>query len=355
MHIGFVTLWFERGQAYVTQMLRQALVAAHETFILARNGGSQENPMLKTTGEWAVPNLTTWGEYRIPQQVMREWLAENALDLVIFNEENDLNLVWMAKLRGAKTVGIYEWELFDPMLVGWCNQVYDSIICQTEACYKRYKEYGLHNLVRIKWGIDPAFSSAEQGWTTGVRFFHPAGWGGMHARRGTQFVLDAFRKADLLNRGCRGADLLIHTQRGKGEQQAGNIRMLCGTVPRPEVVRMYHEADVAVLPSKWEGLGLTFLEAIGCGLPIITVDGPPMNEFVRDGETGFLCKVAERQQYPGIFVEGLHVDLDDMAEKMRMLARPGLLSRMRKATREFAGEFSFEEFGKTLNAMVEGL
>jgi len=340
MKIGFVTLWFERGQAYVTKMLRQAIEPTHETFVLARNGGTEERPMLETTGEWAVPNLSTWDKYRIPQDVMRDWVANNALDLVIFNEEHDLGLVWMAKVRAAKTVGIYEWESFHPSLVRRCNALYDKIICQTEACYERYKEYGLNNLVRIKWGVDPAFHPVEHR-NGRVRFFHPAGWGGLHARRGTQFVIDAFRRADLTS-----AELLIHTQRGEGERQAGNIRMLCGTVPRTEVVSMYQGADVAVLPSKWEGLGLTFLEAIGCGLPIITVDAPPMNEFVRDGETGFLCKVAERQEYPGIFVEGVHVDLDDMAEKMRMLTEPDVLARMQKATREFAAEFSIERFGE---------
>ena len=40
-----------------------------------------------------------------------------------------------------------------------------------------------------------------------------------------------------------------------------------------------------------------------------------MNEFVHNGETGFLCRVAERRDYKGIFVEGIHVDIADMAER----------------------------------------
>ena len=116
-------------------------------------------------------------------------------------------------------------------------------------------------------------------------------------------------------------------------QETKNVKILFGTVPREEIVQMYQSADVAVLPSKWEGLGLTFLESIGCGLPIITVDAPPMNEFVRDGETGVLCRVAERRNYQGIFVEGVHVDVDDMAEKMRMLINDrSLLQKMREKT-----------------------
>jgi len=176
-------------------------------------------------------------------------------------------------------------------------------------------------------------------------------------------VIDAFLRAGLSNAegaaagtgtssGTFNAELLIHTQQGKGKQQKGNITILRGTVPRDELVRLYQGADVAVLPSKWEGLGLTFLEAMGCGLPIITVDAPPMNEFVKDGETGFLCRVAGRQQYPGIFVEGVHVDLDDMARKMRMLARPDLLIKMRQRALEFSHEFSKEGFAQALWELV---
>ena len=356
LRIGFVSLWFERGQAYVTRMLRDALSQEHQTFVLARSGGTAQQPLLATTGEWAVPNLTTWREYDIPHDVMRQWLTQNRLDVVIFNEEYDLGLVWLARTAGARTVGCYYWELFNPALVSQCNALYNRIICPTDACYRKFHDLGLENLVRVRWAIDSAIFKPRERVPLNygvhepnehVRFFHPAGWGGMHARRGTQFVIDAFLRADLSN-----AELLIHTQQGKGKQQRGNITVLRGTVPREELVRLYQEADVAVLPSKWEGLGLTFLEAIGCGLPIITVDAPPMNEFVRDGETGFLCKVAERQRYQGIFVEGVHVDLDDMAEKMRMLACPDLLVKMRERAREFSREFSKAGFAEDLRDLV---
>lgn len=39
MRVGFVTIWFERGAAYVIHMLRDVIAREHETFILARMGG----------------------------------------------------------------------------------------------------------------------------------------------------------------------------------------------------------------------------------------------------------------------------------------------------------------------------
>ena len=92
-------------------------------------------------------------------------------------------------------------------------------------------------------------------------------------RRGTQFVIDAFQKLNAPN-----TELLIHTQHvrdGFSVQENKNVKILLGTIPREEIVQMYQSADITVLPSKWEGLGLTFLESIGCGLPIISVDARP--------------------------------------------------------------------------------
>jgi glycosyltransferase involved in cell wall biosynthesis len=43
--------------------------------------------------------------------------------------------------------------------------------------------------------------------------------------------------------------------------------------------RLYEEGDVCVQPSRWEGIGLPLLECQASGLPLVTTDAPPMNEF----------------------------------------------------------------------------
>jgi glycosyltransferase involved in cell wall biosynthesis len=46
------------------------------------------------------------------------------------------------------------------------------------------------------------------------------------------------------------------------------------------VTRAYHEASVAVCPSLFEGFGLTPIEAIASGVPVVASDIPPHREFV---------------------------------------------------------------------------
>lgn len=45
-----------------------------------------------------------------------------------------------------------------------------------------------------------------------------------------------------------------------------------------------------VFPTLMESLGLVSLEALSCGIPVITYDRAPMNDFVVDGVNGFLFK-----------------------------------------------------------------
>jgi glycosyltransferase involved in cell wall biosynthesis len=49
--------------------------------------------------------------------------------------------------------------------------------------------------------------------------------------------------------------------------------------------------DVFVHPSRWEGFGLVFLEAMAAGLPIVATQQGSIPEIVQHGQTGLLVPV----------------------------------------------------------------
>ncbi len=352
-NVGLVTLWYEREQSYLAKAIRDALDSEYNTFVFARNGGAADNSLLQTTGGWDVPNLTVHPECKISREALKDWIVKNNLTAVFFHEEADPELVLATRRHGVKTVGYHAWELFDPKSVPGCKYLYDKIICPTKSCYEKFKKMGMDNVVHIPLGVDlQVFQPKKRSGDKRVRFFHPAEWGGQYDCRGTPFVIDAFQRLN-----DPDTELLIHCRHSHDVQEGKNIKILYGAVPREEIVRMYQESDVVVLPSKWEGLGLTFLESIGCGLPIITVDAPPMNEFVLNGETGFLCKVAAQQSYPAIFAAGVHVDVNDMVEKMKILAHdPFLRQKMRERTCSLAmASWNLEMFRQGIVKMFGNL
>lgn len=53
------------------------------------------------------------------------------------------------------------------------------------------------------------------------------------------------------------------------------------------------QADCVVLPSYREGVPRTLLEAAATARPVITTDAPGCRDTVLDGQTGFLCRVAD--------------------------------------------------------------
>lgn len=81
------------------------------------------------------------------------------------------------------------------------------------------------------------------------------------------------------------ADGLMARARAAG--LADRIRFL-GEIPWDEVVRLYRALDLFAAPARWEGFGLTPLEAMASGVPVIAARVGAYETLIRDGETGTL-------------------------------------------------------------------
>ncbi len=59
------------------------------------------------------------------------------------------------------------------------------------------------------------------------------------------------------------------------------------------VAPLLASADIFLLPSTSESFGLSALEALASGVPVIGTNAGGMPEVVRNGETGVLCEVGD--------------------------------------------------------------
>lgn len=324
LKIGFVSIWFERGQSYVSKTLRDVIAHEHETFIFARTGGVYGRPMLQTDGIWAVQNLTTFHDYNIPHEILGKWIDENAIDVVIFNEEYDWGIVNFCKKKGIKVITYLDYYKND-----WKHsmRLYDAVLCSTKRTFNLVKDFC--NAYYIGWGIDTEIFKPLNNTERKYTFFHNAGWLGINYRKMTPAVILAF---DAISRYNPDITLFIHAQ-AKLERlppeiihivrNNSRITYHVETVPAPG---LYHKGSILVFPSKLEGLGLPLLEGMACGLPAIATDAPPMNEFVQDGYNGLLVKVTQKliRQDNIAFPEEI-VDMHDLTIKMQKLANDNKL------------------------------
>lgn len=63
-----------------------------------------------------------------------------------------------------------------------------------------------------------------------------------------------------------------------------------GRVPNHEIPRIINEHEAFVLPSHFEGMPKSILEAMSCGVPCVGTDVDGTRDVVDDGETGVLCE-----------------------------------------------------------------
>lgn len=59
---------------------------------------------------------------------------------------------------------------------------------------------------------------------------------------------------------------------GKGEKIENDNVLFCGSLPHDRIVTYLNAADIFVLPTKSEGCCNAIVEAVGCGLPIVSSD-----------------------------------------------------------------------------------
>jgi glycosyltransferase involved in cell wall biosynthesis len=84
-----------------------------------------------------------------------------------------------------------------------------------------------------------------------------------------------------------GPDLARLEHRARELGLGGRVEFL-GHVAFDRLTGEYRRADVFCLPSRQEGFGIVFLEAMAAGLPIVAARAAAVPEVVSDGESGIL-------------------------------------------------------------------
>jgi starch synthase len=108
-------------------------------------------------------------------------------------------------------------------------------------------------------------------------------------RKGVRYLLDAVRE---LNTSRVDLTLLgLVEGSGRGLVRYRDYLTHRSHVPHSEMLRMFQQADVFVLPSLHEGSAYSTYEALACGLPVITTANS--GSVVRDGIDGFIVPVRD--------------------------------------------------------------
>lgn len=239
-------------------------------------------------------------------------------------------LLKVAKRLGLKTVCIPTWEWFrgkDPM---W--KLCDFFACPTRFTVGIVKSYGWQNARYVPWSLDLQRFPARTVNGPARLFIHNAGLVDHDDRKGTRDAISAFKRV-------RRDDIRLVVRMQKEAPMPApdcRIEVCVGNLPKPE--DLYAAGDVAIQPSKMEGIGFMVIEPVCSGIPVITINYPPMNEFVRQPEMLTKLKWFKRRAYANNWVKHSHLRLariTDLARKIEWCASNDL-APIGMANRRFA-------------------
>ena len=120
-----------------------------------------------------------------------------------------------------------------------------------------------------------------------------------------------------------------------------HVHFLSG-VSYAELATCYGHCEIFALPSRGEGFGLVYLEAMACGKPVIGGAHGGAPEVIEDGKTGYLVQ---------------HGDAAQLATAIEtLLAEPALGQEMgRRGKQRVENEFRFSVFAKSFKKILREL
>lgn len=110
--------------------------------------------------------------------------------------------------------------------------------------------------------------------------------------------------------------------------------------PVEDVVKAYQESSIFVLSSRFEGFGMVLIEAMACGLPVVSFDCPAgPDEIITDGVDGLLVPSG---------------DVHTLAEKLMVLmSDENLRRRLGQQARQTAQRYEMTTIANQWIALFE--
>jgi len=224
------------------------------------------------------------------------WQGKPFSDLS-FVDESYLGVIFFQALPDKETLGKIKNEnlIFFPM--------YDGVP-HTYEFWNNYRNLKVINFSRtlheklVKWGLDSIYLQ----YFPEVREFLPGNknevffWQRL-TRINIRTILKLFGKRDLkihIHKAVDPGQEFIEPS--KKDEKKFSITYSDWFKTREEMWDLIKQKGIYIAPREFEGIGMSFLEAMAMGKAVIAVDNPTMNEYIENGKNGYLYDLSNPQK-----------------------------------------------------------
>jgi glycosyltransferase involved in cell wall biosynthesis len=214
------------------------------------------------------------------------------------------------------------------------SKLADHILCASHFTRRSLESSGIHpdKISVVPYGIDTeAFHPGQPAGNLPMTVLYV---GQKVARKGLRVLLRVWQQLQPSD-----ARLVLAGGHIRDESVLQGFDHLFTETPRidaKDLVRLFQQADVFVLPSLAEGFGHVYLEALACGVPIICTENTGGADIIVHGESGWILPAGD----PAALADCLswafshRRQLRDMREAARAVAENYSWHRFRQGVRD---------------------
>lgn len=290
-----------------------------------------------------------WEQFILPMQIQKNeilWSPANAGPWIISNQ--------VITIHDASVFDHPEW--FRPAFAAWTRLSWKilakrarSIITVSNFSRERLKvnlKISDEKIHVIPNGVGKPFEAQTQNSINAVRGKYRLGkpyflFVGTHEpRKNLRILFQAWTQAKikdhiLLIAGTKG---IVFAEAVSPQAEADNIKWL-GYIPDSELPALYAGASAVIVPSLYEGFGLTALEAMACGAPVIASNTTAFPETVGNAALTFDPR-----------------NSNELTEAIiSMIENNTLANDLREQGFQRAAQFTWEESARKTLAVLSGI
>lgn len=236
-------------------------------------------------------------QFQVQEIWVDRWHGKGSIDLAKINSSKANFVVFFQVLPQVEVLN----KINKPII--WVP-MYDQVVNYNRYFWKRlssapvkivsfsstlteYLEDFGFDVLSVRYYRDPSkFVKVEKKSGLNIFFWQRAGINFKHLKKliGDQKVESLYLKLDA----DPGYKPVLPTLT---EQEDFQVKKLGWFKDKADLEKVLRKCNVFVAPRKYEGIGMSFLEAMSMGLAVVASDTPTMNEYIKDKESGYLFDI----------------------------------------------------------------